>query len=194
MPSRGIVCGADNFAPGDHVVVALPGSVLPGPFPITARRTYGHVSDGMICSARETGLGEDHSGIIVLEQAPRPRRRARAGHRRRRPPRPGEEVLEINVTPDRGYCFAMRGVAREYSHATGAAFTDPGLPENLPAPPPAATAGGFAVAVDDDAAPVGCDRFVTRIVRGLDPTARTPAGWPSASPRPACGRSPWPWT
>ncbi len=64
--ARGIVCGAHNFAPGDLVVVALPGSVLPGPFPIASRKTYGHVSDGMICSQRELGLGEDHDGIIVL--------------------------------------------------------------------------------------------------------------------------------
>jgi len=63
---RGIVCGADNFFVGDRVVVSLPGAVLPGPFPISARKTYGHVSDGMIASAKELGLGEDHSGILRL--------------------------------------------------------------------------------------------------------------------------------
>ncbi|QIK83341.1 phenylalanine--tRNA ligase subunit beta [Sanguibacter sp. HDW7] len=168
---RGIVCGAHNFVEGDRVVVALPGAVLPGPFAIASRKTYGHVSDGMICSQRELGLGEDHDGIIVLD---------RLGYTGQPNGTDavellglGEQVLEINVTPDRGYCFSMRGVAREYSHSTGAAFTDPGLAET-----PAATADGFVVEVDDDApihGQVGCDRFVTRIVRGIDPTAETPA-------------------
>ena len=63
---RGIVCGAHNFEAGDRVVVALPGAVLPGGFEISARKTYGHVSDGMMASARELSLGEDHDGIIVL--------------------------------------------------------------------------------------------------------------------------------
>src|SRR5687768_1865634 len=63
---RSIVCGATNFEVGDAVAVILPGGVLPGGFTITSRQTYGHTSDGMICSARELGLGDDHAGIMVL--------------------------------------------------------------------------------------------------------------------------------
>lgn len=59
---RGIVCGAHNFVVGDKVVVSLPGAVFPGPFPISARKTYGHVSDGMIASSRELGLGRSTTG------------------------------------------------------------------------------------------------------------------------------------
>ncbi|MCB7137824.1 phenylalanine--tRNA ligase subunit beta [Cellulosimicrobium marinum] len=176
--ARGIVCGAHNFGPGDLVVVALPGAVLPGPFSIASRRTYGHVSDGMICSARELGLGEDHDGIIVLPRIGFAAADLTPGQDAVALLGLGTEVLEINVTPDRGYAFSYRGVAREYAHSTGARFTDRGLAGSLPTPPPAATPDGFAVEVDDDA-PIhgvaGCDRFVTRVVRGIDPAATTPA-------------------
>lgn len=189
FPSRGIVCGAHNFDVGDYVVVSLPGAVLPGGFAISARKTYGHLSDGMICSALELGLGEDHDGIIVL---------AAAGDEEAAKELPGVgcdvlpylgiggETLEINITPDRGYCFSMRGVAREYHHSTGAAFTDRGLPESRqnfldPAEKadsiPSRTENGFAVEVRDESpihGNVGCDRFVTRIVRGIDPKAESP--------------------
>jgi len=111
--------------------------VLPGDFQIAARKTYGHVSDGMICSARELGLGEDHSGIIVLPQYFPDREIPAVGTDIVSWLGLGEEVLEINVTPDRGYCFSMRGIAREYSHSTGAAFRDPGLPGVVAAEPPA---------------------------------------------------------
>lgn len=172
---RGIVCGAHNFGPGDLVVVALPGAVLPGPFPIASRKTYGHVSDGMICSQRELGLGEDHAGIIVLPRLGYAEADLTPGQDAIALLGLGEEVLEINVTPDRGYAFSYRGVAREYAHSTGAKFTDRGV---LTGAEPAATPDGFEVVVDD-AAPIhgvtGCDRFVTRIVRGVDPSAPTPA-------------------
>lgn len=166
---RGVVCGAHNFEAGDKVIVTLPGAVLPGDFKIAARKTYGHVSDGMIASQRELGLGDDHDGIIVL---------SRLGL----DPEIGENALEllgmtdaaveINVTPDRGYAFSIRGVARELSHATGWAFRDPALAVS-PVP-----ATGYEVAVQDDA-PIhgaeGCTGFITRLVRGVDPTAPTPA-------------------
>lgn len=63
---RQVICGARNFSIGDLVVVAKPGSVLPGDFKIASRMTYERLSDGMICSTRELGLGDDHSGIVVL--------------------------------------------------------------------------------------------------------------------------------
>lgn len=172
--ARGIVCGAHNFASGDFVVVALDGAVLPGPFPIAARKTYGHVSDGMICSARELGLGEDHDGIIVLPRLGFDPAALTPGQDAIALLGLGDEVLEINITPDRGYCFSYRGIAREYALSTGARFTDPGAEAGASGVPGPA---GFAVEVHDDApihAVVGCDRFVTRIVRGLDPSAPTP--------------------
>jgi phenylalanyl-tRNA synthetase beta chain len=173
--SRGIVCGAHNFAPGDLVAVALPGTVLPGPFPIAARKTYGHVSDGMICSVRELEIGDDHDGIMVLTRHGFAEEDLTPGQDAVALLGLGEEVLEINVTPDRGYAFSYRGVAREYAHSTGAKFTDRGLATGAE---PAPTADGFEVRVQDDApinGVVGCDRFVTRIVRGIDPSAPTPA-------------------
>lgn len=177
LASRGIICGAHNFEDGDYVVVSLPGAVLPGGFAIAARKTYGHVSDGMICSALELGIGKDHNGIIVLAKADDDAAIAAL------PPVGSDalgllgiagETLEINITPDRGYCFSMRGVAREYHHSTGAKFTDPCGPDVVV---PAATSDAFPVVVEDDApihGRVGCDRFVTRIVRGVDPNVQSP--------------------
>jgi phenylalanyl-tRNA synthetase beta chain len=117
---RSVICGASNFAVNDLVVVALPGAVLPGNFVIGQRETYGKVSDGMICSNRELGLGEDHSGILVL-----PANSASLGS-------DAIELLEINdvifdiaVNPDRGYALSLRGMAREVATALGVEFTDP---------------------------------------------------------------------
>lgn len=189
LPSRGIVCGAHNFEVGDSVVVSLPGAVLPGDFAIAARKTYGHTSDGMICSAKELGVGEGPdaaTGIIVLDQW-----LPEHGHAGEELPAPGtnaipllglgDEVLEINITPDRGYAFSMRGVAREYSHSTGARFTDPADGANTGLFPNGVAEGredGFPVRFAEDASPIhgrpGVDRYVARVVRGVDPAAPSP--------------------
>ena len=158
---RGVICGARNFAAGDLVAVALPGAVLPGGFAISARKTYGHVSDGMIASARELGIGSDHAGILVL------------------PPgsaAPGEDVtvllglddavVELAVTPDRGYCFSVRGLARELAGAFDADFVDPVSRVEVPA----ADGDAWPVTLDDP----GCARFVARRVDGVDLSAPSP--------------------
>ncbi|WP_432747615.1 phenylalanine--tRNA ligase subunit beta [Streptomyces sp. JH002] len=157
---QNIVCGARNFAVGDKVVVVLPGAVLPGGFKISSRKTYGRLSEGMICSAAELGMGEDHSGIIVLPP----------GHE------PGtdaiellelvDEVLDIAVTTDRGYCLSLRGIARETATAYGLPLRDPALLD-VPAP----NGEGYPVTVGDRGA---CDHFVARTVSGVQPHAVSP--------------------
>jgi phenylalanyl-tRNA synthetase beta chain len=158
---RGVICGARNFAEGDLVAVALPGAVLAGGLAISARKTYGRVSDGMIASARELGIGSDHAGILVL------------------PPgsaAPGDDVMgllglddavvELAVTPDRGYCFSVRGLAREMACALDTGFVDPATRVEIPP----ADSDAWPVRLDDPA----CARFVARRVDGVDPAAPSP--------------------
>ncbi|SDO53194.1 phenylalanine--tRNA ligase subunit beta [Geodermatophilus sp. DSM 45219] len=159
---RGIVCGATNFAVGDAVVVALPGAVLPGGFQIAARTTYDHVSDGMICSVRELGVGDDHAGILVLgDDAPAPGTPAA--------PVVGldDVVIELAVTPDRGYCLSMRGIAREMGTGLGVPWRDPGALT----PPAWSGEPAWQVTVEDAER---CDRFSMVALEGLDPTAPSP--------------------
>ncbi|GAB3874680.1 phenylalanine--tRNA ligase subunit beta [Terrabacter terrigena] len=173
-----IVCGATNFEVGDLVVVALPGAVLPGGFEISARKTYGRMSNGMICAEDEIGLGHDHEGIIVLSRL--------LGEERAATLSPGDdaiallgladETIETNVTPDRGYCFSLRGLAREYWHSQGS--PEGGFREPAAVATPEANGDGYTVELKDDS-PIegneGCDRYVARIVRGIDPTRQTPS-------------------
>ncbi len=117
--TRYVICGARNFAVGDHVVVAIPGAVLPGDFQISSRETYGKVSDGMICSAKELGLGDDHSGIIVLSEDEAP-----IGTDAIDLLGIVDVIFDIAVNPDRGYALSIRGLARELAGALDLPFTD----------------------------------------------------------------------
>ena len=160
---RGIVCGARNFVEGDTVVIALPGTTLPGDFTIATRETYGHISDGMICSVRELGLGDEHDGILVL-----PSDAGKPGDDAFPVLGLGDEVLDISVTPDRGYALSMRGMAREVAISQGVAFVDPGtslaeLPE---------AAGSAIQAASDDYE--ACDLLVLRTLGNYNPAAPTP--------------------
>lgn len=161
---RGIVCGATNFAVDDHVVVARPGAVLPGGFAISARKTYDHVSDGMICSARELGLGDDHSGILVLPAD------TEVGTDALDLLGLTDPVLVTEPTPDRGYQLSVRGIARELAALLDVEYADPAaLPLSFESEPEQTP--DIGVVIDD---PTGCDRFVARVIRGFDPAAPSP--------------------
>lgn len=169
---RGIVCGARNFAEGDLIVAALPGTVLPGPFEIAARKTYGRVSDGMICSVSELGIGQDHSGILVLAPGT-----AAPGADAREVLGLDDAAIDVNVTPDRGYAFSIRGLGRELAGSFGVPFVDPGAGSagmSDPAhsqPPAVAAADPWPVAIDDDSQ---ATRYTARVITGVDATAASP--------------------
>ena len=126
---RDIVCGATDFAIGDLVVLALPGTTLPGDFTITARKTYGRTSDGMICSTAELNLGADHSGILVL-----PPGTAEPGTPAAAVLGLDDAVFHLAITPDRGYCLSVRGMAREIANACDLDYVDPADVARLPSP------------------------------------------------------------
>jgi phenylalanyl-tRNA synthetase beta chain len=158
---RGVICGATNFSVGDLVVVARPGTVLPGGVTIEARKAYGRTSDGMICSAAELGLGDDHTGILVL-----PHGSAMPGDSAAELLGLDDAVIEFAITPDRGYCLSVRGLARELAIAFDAPYRDPGTREV-----PDAGGDAWPVRIEDER---GCRRFVLGLVRGVDPTASSP--------------------
>ncbi|BCI88684.1 hypothetical protein NIIDMKKI_38900 [Mycobacterium kansasii] len=146
---------------GDLVVVALPGTTLPGGFTITARKTYGRTSAGMICSAAELGLATDHSGILVLPPATAEPGADAAGVLGL-----DDVVLHLAITPDRGYCMSVRGLAREIACAYDLEFVDP-----AEVPPLPVEGEAWPLTVHPD---TGVRRFALRPVTGIDPAAVSP--------------------
>lgn len=156
-----IVCGAPNVHVGMKAPVALVGAKLPGGVKICAAKLRGQPSEGMLCSARELGLSQDAAGLMALP-ADTPVGADLADYLSL-----DDHVLELELTPNRGDCLSMRGIAREVGAITGAAVEEPEIG--------AATVSGDAslpIEVEDFAA---CPRYAGRVIRGFDPHAITPA-------------------
>lgn len=148
-----VVCGAPNVAAGQVGALAVPGTVL-GDLEVGARKVRGVESMGMLCSERELGFSEDHTGILVLpEGTPIGRPLAEVLPRR--------DVLVTEPTSNRGDCMSVAGVAREVA-AVGGVALKPRSRRALPA----VEAGPFSVTIED---PAECPRYAIRIVEGLVP-------------------------
>ena len=159
-----IVCGAQNFNAGDHIVVAMVGAELPGGIKIKKAKLRGVESRGMNCSARELGLSGDHSGIMILpEDAPVGMPFARYADL-------SDSVLDCEITPNRPDCLSMIGMAREVG-----AILDEDLHIELPAIKQEQGAPASDV-VEVEIADEGlCDRYVMRVVRNVK-VGPSPAG------------------
>ena len=161
---RYVICGATNFAVGDLIVAALPGAVLPGNFAISARETYGKVSNGMICSARELGISDEHAGIMVFSEAD-----AKIGDDAIEGLQINDVVFDVAVNPDRGYALSIRGIAREVAGSLGLKFTDPvDALKNLEFKE---TGKGVSARIADSST---ASVFYLRTLSNFDPTATTP--------------------
>src|SRR5919109_4473112 len=114
-----IVCGAHNIAVGDHVPVALVGSVLPSGRSIAAERVAGEVSEGMLCSAAELGFSDTSDGILIVPSATTPGASLASQFGLR------DVALEVNVTPNRPDCLSIFGIAREIAALTGVPLKPP---------------------------------------------------------------------
>jgi len=162
--TRYVICGATNFAVGDLVVAALPGAVLPGDFKIAARETYGKTSNGMICSSRELGLGDDHSGIMVFAAG-----EVEIGADAITALEINDVIFDIAVNPDRGYALSIRGIAREVAGSLGLTFKDP--VDALRALKFEETGKGVSAKIED---PATASVFYLRTLSDFDPSATTP--------------------
>jgi len=155
-----IVCGAANVAAGMRVPVALVGANLPGGLRIKRARLRGVESFGMICSAAELGLAESSTGIMPLDAD------AAIGEDLRRWLGLDDQCIELDLTPDRGDCLSLAGVAREVGVINRTPLHPPAME-----PVPASLEDCFPVHLD---APTACPRYACRVIRGIDPAAVSP--------------------
>ncbi len=160
-----IVCGAPNVVVGMKIPVALIGAVLPGespeaPFEIKLAKMRGVESQGMLCSARELGLSQDHTGLMDLpDNAP-------VGRDFREYYALDDALITIKLTPNRADCLSVLGIAREVAALTGTPLTPPDT-----TPVAAVGHAKISVKITDSS---GCGRFSGRVIRNVDAKARTP--------------------
>lgn len=155
-----IVCGATNVRQGLVVAVAMVGAKLPGGLKITKAKLRGEISLGMLCSASELGLAESSNGIIELPQD------APIGHDLRELLNCDDAIIEIDLTPNRGDCLSIRGLAREVAALTDVKWTEP---------------SNEVVVLESEttikahiAAPSYCAQYLCRYVSTIDPSAKVP--------------------
>jgi phenylalanyl-tRNA synthetase beta chain len=155
-----IVCGAPNVRVGGKYPLAPVGARLPGDIKIKKSKLRGVESQGMLCSAQELGLSEDHDGLMTLPAD------ARAGQQLQDLLGLDDNIIELDLTPNRGDCLGIEGIAREVGTLLRSAVT-------------ALDAAPVAVTVDDRfeveiQAPEACPQYLGRVIRGVDASARTP--------------------
>ena len=155
-----IVCGAPNVAPGLKVPCALPGANLPGDFKIKIAKVRGIESSGMLCSAKELGIAEDASGLLVLPAD------APVGQDIRTYLDLDDRLLTLKLTPNRADCLSLTGVAREVAALTGTPATYPEIK------PVAVTINTQRTIVLD--APEACPLYCGRVIAGVNAKAPTP--------------------
>jgi len=162
--TRYVICGARNFKVNDLVVVALPGATLPGDFKISARETYGKVSDGMICSAKEVGISDEHAGIIVLQEG-------KIGQDAIELLEVNDVIFDIAVNPDRGYAMSVRGLARELAGSLQLKFVDPADPKIAKKFGKSKNPKAISVKIEDKS---GADQIYIRTLENVNVKKSTP--------------------
>lgn len=155
-----IVCGAPNVAVGVKVPTALVGALLPGDFKIKDAKLRGVASSGMLCSAKELGLNDDASGLMILDDS------LAIGADFRELLKLDDEIIEIDLTPNRGDCLSILGVARDIAAITG------GTAKAFEAAPVAVESNlTKAIAIENS---VDCPKYLCRVIEGVNPNAQSP--------------------